>query len=88
MPFVRKAIKKHFKAQTINDVVDYAKTANSADLDSCVSRKIKIIADENPSMENDQVVAIAYSYCRKDKQSSIEDIIAGEIGPAIFNITD
>ena len=34
--------------------------------DSPVSEKLKIIAKENPDMEKDQQLAIAYAYCRKE----------------------
>ena len=36
-----------------------------ADLQDCVSKKIPIIMDENPEMDNDQATAIAFSMCRE-----------------------
>jgi len=35
--------------------------------DDCVSRKIKILSDEHPEWKHDQVVAVAFSYCREKK---------------------
>lgn len=43
----------------------FKKTKASDTEQECVSRKIPIIKDENPDMEIDQVIAIAYSYCQK-----------------------
>lgn len=88
VPFVTKSLKKHYKSETINDIVGYVKQADVSTLKDCVSRKIKIIADENPSMPNEQVVAVAYSYCRKKKEGEIEDLIAEDIGDTIFSIKD
>lgn len=42
----------------------------SGDLQDCVSRKIKIIKDEKPSISNDQAAAIAYSMCREGTASN------------------
>lgn len=36
----------------------------ASELQDCVSRKIKIIKDEKPSISNEQAAAIAYSMCR------------------------
>lgn len=88
VPFVTKSLKKHYKSETINDIVGYIKQADASVLHDCVSRKIKIISDENPSMPNDQVVAVAYSHCRKKKEGEIEDLIAEDIGNTIFLIKD
>ncbi len=49
----------------------------SDDQKACVSRKIPIINDENPDMEQDQVVAIAFSECgASDKayKGTIEEV--------------
>ena len=42
----------------------------SGDLQDCVSRKIKIIKDEKPSISNEQASAIAYSMCREGTASN------------------
>jgi len=43
-------------------------------LDECVDRKIPIIMEENPEMEREQAVAIAFSQCREEEgRSSISD---------------
>ncbi len=88
VPFVKQSLKKHFKAETIKDIVGYIKQADASTLKDCVSRKIKIISDENSNMKEDQIVAMAYSYCKKDKQGQIEDLIAEDIGPVLFSIKD
>lgn len=88
VPFVKKSLKKHFKASTINEIVEYAKSADTSKLDSCVARKIKIIANENPEIKEDQIVAMAYSYCREEKSSDIEDIIGEDIGNTIFALKE
>jgi len=88
VPFVKKSLKKHFKAETISDIVGYIKQADASTLKDCVSRKIKIISDEDPSMDNEQVVAIAYSHCRKRKEGQIMDMIAEDVGDTIFSIKD
>ena len=43
---------------------------------ACVSRKIPIISDEHPEMEQDQVVAIAFSECGASKKEELNKIIA------------
>lgn len=87
VPFVRKAIEKHFKADTINDIVGYIQQADSSKLSSCVERKIKIIADENPKMKKSQVIAVAYSYCR-EKKGDIEKAILTNLAPEILPIME
>lgn len=62
--------------------------------DECVSRKISIISDEHPEWSHDQVVAVAYAWCRKYgniSDSEIEDARTkiqktGELG-TIVNIS-
>lgn len=88
VPFVKQSLKKHFKGETINDIVGYIKQADASTLKDCVSRKIKIISDEDPKMDNGQVIAIAYSHCRKRKEGQIMDMIAEDIGNIIFSIKD
>lgn len=46
----------------------------SETLEDCVSRKIKIIKDEKPSMKEDQAVAIAYSMCRRGTAGIESDV--------------
>ena len=71
--FLKDSLKKNFKASTLNSIV---KSAMSGASDSCVSKKIKIIMDEDSTMSNDQAIAIAYSYCEK---SSMEESMTKSI---------
>jgi len=41
----------------------------------CVARKIKIFHEEHPEWEHDQVVAAAYSYCRKKRKADALNIV-------------
>lgn len=43
--------------------------------DDCVSRKIKILAEEHKDWKHDQVVAVAYSYCREKRADSAEQVV-------------
>jgi len=51
------------------EVIEDGKPSNE-----CVSRKIKIFHEEHPEWEHDQVVAAAYSYCRKHGKSDALNI--------------
>jgi len=73
--FVRKALNKKFKPETLKAIVEHAQNSNSKD--SCISRKIKIITDEDPSRPHDQIIAMAYSYC--EKSGSLEGALAGDV---------
>ena len=42
--------------------------------DDCVSRKIKIIMNENKNMSQDQAIAIAYSMCRKGTADVVDPL--------------
>ena len=86
--FLKKSLNKHFKASTLREIVDYTRDANISDLDSCVSRKIKLITEENPEMKNDQIIAMAYSNCKDSKEGEIIDMLAEDIGEDIFNIRE
>lgn len=79
VPFVKSTLKKHFKAETFAEIVGYIQNTHESNLDSCVERKIKILADEHPKWDNDQVVAVAFSYCREKKGDIFLDIIKPEI---------
>jgi len=43
--------------------------------DECVERKIKILADEHKDWKHDQVVAVAFSYCKEKKADSAEQVV-------------
>jgi len=74
--FVQRALKKKFNASTLEAIVKHAQNSNSKD--SCISRKIKIITDEDPSRPHDQIIAMAYSYC-EEKGESLESAISGHL---------
>jgi len=65
VPFVKKAVRSRYSSEDLNIIVGKIQNSVEADLDSCVERKIKILAEENPDWANDQVVAVAFSYCRE-----------------------
>ncbi len=85
VPFVKKAINKHFKSETISEIVGYIQNADESKLDSCVERKIKILADEHPKWDQDQIVAVAFSYCR-EKSGDLEKSLLGSLAPDILSI--
>lgn len=66
VPFVKSKLNKRFSSEELANIIGNIKNTKEADSDSCVSRKIRIISDEHPTMEHDQVIAIAYSYCQKE----------------------
>ncbi len=45
-----------------------------AQSDECVERKIKILADEHPEWSHDQVVAVAFSMCRKGTADVVDPL--------------
>jgi len=65
VPFVKKAVRSRYSSEDLNIIVGKIQNAVEADLDSCVERKIKILADEHSDWSNDQVVAVAFSMCRE-----------------------
>ena len=79
--FVQKALNKKFKPETLQGIVEHAQNSNSKD--SCISRKIKIISDEDPTRSHDQIIAMAYSYC--EKSGGIESAIEGDVTNKIMN---
>lgn len=80
VPFVKKALKKHFKASTLEAYYQHAKSGQS---DSCVANKIKILADEHSDWDHEQVIAVAYSYCR-EKEGAIEKMVIVDLAPDIL----
>jgi len=86
VPFVKSTMKKHFKSETITDIVGYIKNADESKLDSCVERKIKILADENPSWDQDQVVAVAFDMCRES--GNLDNLILDVLRPEIMKIRE
>ncbi len=88
VPFVKKTLKANFNHKTLSDMVEYSKKTRQGSTDSCVSRKISILADEHPDWENDQTIAVAYSYCKKDKAGEIEKLILGDLTPEVIKIHD
>ncbi len=87
VPFVKSTMKKKFKAETFNEIVGYIRQADESKLGSCVERKIKILADEHPEWDNDQVVAVAFSYCRK-KSGELEAMILQGLTSEILTMRD
>jgi hypothetical protein len=88
VPFIRKALKKNFQAVTLKEMVEYSKRTRQGSTDeSCVSKKIGIIADEHPEWDHDKIIAVAYSYC-KEKSADIETIILGDLTPEIFSMKE
>ncbi len=57
----------------IDHAIETKKGAATANEETCVSRKLKIIAKENPDMAVDQQLAIAYSYCQKEGLAALAD---------------
>ena len=87
VPFVKSTMKKKFKAETFNEIVGYIRQADESKLNSCVERKIKILAEEHPKWDNDQVVAVAFSYCRK-KSGELEAMILQGLTSEILTMRD
>ncbi len=64
VPIIRKKLKSVYSYEEIAKIhADYA--AMTAQDNDCVSDKLKIIMEDNPDMEKDQQLAIAYAYCKK-----------------------
>ena len=87
VPFVKSTMKKKFKAETFNEIVGYIRQADESKLNSCVERKIKILAEEHPKWDNDQVVAVAFSYCR-EKSGELEAMILQGLTSDILTLRD
>lgn len=63
VPLIKRVLNSTYSQTEITQF--YAQLITATD-DSCVSNKLKIIKQDNPGMEKDQQLAIAYSYCKKD----------------------
>jgi len=71
VPLIRRKLKREFSAEGIAKIhSQYA--AMTAQDNNCVSDKLKIIMEDNPDMEKDQQLAIAYAYC---KASIVADLL-------------
>ncbi len=57
----------------IDHSIETKKGVATGNEDSCVSRKLKIVAKENPGMAVDMQLAIAYSYCQKEGLAALAD---------------
>lgn len=64
VPLIKKVLNSQYTPSEINAFV--AEFAASTDTEDCVANKIKIIIQDNPDMDKDQQLAIAYAYCRKE----------------------
>lgn len=64
IPLIKKHLNSMYTSCQIKDFV--AQFAKSTDTDDCVANKIKIIIEDNPEMEKDQQLAMAYAYCKKE----------------------
>jgi hypothetical protein len=62
-PIILRKLKSLFCPKGIEEL--HARLLKSNDVNDCVSRKIKIIMKENPEMDKDQQLAIAFSFCRQ-----------------------
>lgn len=71
VPLIRKKLKREFSTARIAEIHSEYASMTAAD-DNCVSNKLKIIMDDNPGMEKDQQLAIAYAYC---KASIVADLL-------------
>jgi len=64
IPIIRKKLKSIYSYIEIAKIhADYA--AMTAADDNCVSNKLKIVMEDNPDMEKDQQLAIAFAFCKK-----------------------
>ena len=94
VPFVKKALTSNYKSKTLREMVQYSKRTrqgsssndNNNNNESCISRKISILADEHQDWANDQIIATAYAYCKKGKSAEIEKMILTDLTPAILHI--
>jgi len=65
VPFVKKTVNSRYSSEDLAIIVGKIKNAMDGDLDSCVEKKIKVLADEHTDWANDKIVAVAFSYCRE-----------------------
>ena len=63
---------ENVKLSVLDSMGNYLKKEKKETVDECVDRKIPIILEENPDMEDNQAVAIAESMC-KEKQTEVEE---------------
>lgn len=65
VPIIRKKLKSVYSYEEIAKIhAEYV--AMTAQDNDCVGNKLKIIIEDNPDMEKDQQLAIAYAYCKKE----------------------
>jgi len=71
VPIIRRKLKSVYSYEEIAKIhAEYA--AMTAQDNDCVSNKLKIIMEDNPDMEKDQQLAIAYAYCKKEIVAELE----------------
>ncbi len=73
VPLIRKTLNQTYTPCKLKEFhAEYIAIAKGAikgglnSADNCVANKLKIIMDDNPGMPEDQQLAIAYSYCKKE----------------------
>jgi len=64
VPLIRKTLNKQFTPCEVDKI--HAEFVALAGNDDCVANKLKIIMEDNPDMDKDQQLAIAYAYCKKE----------------------
>lgn len=70
VPLIKKTMNNHYTPCEINKIhAEYA--AMSAVDDNCVANKLKIVMADNPDMDKDQQLAIAYAYCQESIAQSL-----------------
>ena len=52
----------------VDKIAEWFERDTKSELSKCVSRKIPILKREHPEWKTDQLVAVAYSYCRRKKK--------------------
>jgi len=62
VPLIRRTLNRHFTKARIAEIHGEYVTGGT-EVNDCVSRKIKIVMEDNPEMEKDQQLAIAFSFC-------------------------
>jgi len=70
VPLIKKKLKNNYTACQLKSF--HAELMGSTDSSNCVASKLKIVMQDNPEMDHDQSLAIAYAFCQKQGEEELK----------------
>lgn len=71
VPIIKKKLQSLYTPCELKDF--HASLAASRDPTDCVANKLKIVIEDNPEMDKDQQLAIAYAFCQNEGMAELVD---------------